>query len=74
MKKMLTFGARGFVLESAMTDDDDEMRVVRGERTGQRELCLVERAPIWVISDRTPNTAPQTRGTTFPGPSTPFML
>jgi len=35
--KMLTFGAKGFVLESAMTDDDDEMRVARGERIGQRE-------------------------------------
>jgi hypothetical protein len=42
MKKMPTFGARGFVLESAMTDDDDdEMRVVRGERTVGRGSCVL---------------------------------
>src|SRR6266850_1737018 len=41
---MLTFGAKGFVLESAnMTDDDDEMRV---EGLG-RGSSLIARAPIW---------------------------
>lgn len=37
--KRLTFGARGFVLESAMIDDE-EMRVIRRERAGQREFSV----------------------------------
>jgi hypothetical protein len=45
---MLTFGAKGFVLESAMTDDDDgddEMRVARGERNWAEGVPHVARAP-----------------------------
>jgi hypothetical protein len=30
-EKTHTFGAKGFELESAMIDGDDEIRVVRGE-------------------------------------------
>lgn len=56
--KMLTFGAKGFVLESAMADDDDEMRVGRGERIGQREFPSSRVLQFGINSHRTPNTAP----------------
>lgn len=45
--EMLTFGAKGFVLESAMTDGDDGddgVRVARGERIWAQGV-LVARAP-----------------------------
>lgn len=59
MNKKLTLGARGFVLESAMTDDGDTMRVSKkGLGRGSR---LVARVPINLesISDRTPDTVLQ---------------
>jgi hypothetical protein len=39
-EKTDTFGAKGFELESAMIDGDDEIRVVRGEWLGQREFFV----------------------------------
>ena len=57
MNKKLTLGARGFVLESAITDDGDVMRV--SGRKAWAEGVVLSRVPINLesISDRTPDTA-----------------
>jgi hypothetical protein len=49
-------GARGFVLESAIADDE-EMGVVRRGSVGQREfLSRVTDSNCKIIADRTPDT------------------
>lgn len=53
--KTLTFGAKGFVLASAMIDCE-EMIFVRSERVGQREFSIARYRIGQIIAARTPDT------------------
>src|SRR5258707_14541367 len=68
MGKKLTLGAKGFLLESAMTDDGDAMRVCL-RRRAWAEGVVFARANQSRTGHRTPSLT-HVEATAFPGPST----